>query len=737
MTTPMTSSGPPVVNVWTRRVDRLAQLPREVLAGIAASTVTLPFSLSAGLLAYQPFGPKSSTYGAAAGLLGATVGGFFAVLAGGPSFLVSSPRASMALVQAGLVTALLAYKPFVGSPTLDLLAMTACLLLAGIWQIGFGFLGIGQIIKFAPHSVLAGFANGVALLIASGALSILRRGFASDRSALYGLAFTAVVTALMLYLPRIVKRLPAPVAGLAGGTAAFYALAALAPGLPLGPTVGSVAIDLMRVVPAAVASLETYAELRAVAPQILLTSLVLAVVASLELLLAARLARNLGALASPPGRLLVAQGIGNAAAAAVGGVAIAVGPSQSITNFKAGGRTRLSGLTSAIALFLVVAFIPWFIGAIPVIVLCAILFATSILVFDRWSVSLLRDGLARGANGIRADAWKNLAVIGVVMTVIASVSVAAGVLAGIVLSCIIFIVGMARPLIHRRQRCDTLFSRRVRPERDTEILRRSGHLRIVLELQGVMFFGNADDLCGEIEDRFREVETVLLDFRRIVEIDVSAIGALQQAVSKAGAQKKTLLFCGVPAAHRALFDRFFYAKSGDTVFADLDAALEWMEEKALRDAGRSEFEEVPLDQVEFFRGLEPHEIEVVGKYLMPMSFPAGTILCREGEEADYLWILSSGSVSVWLGSPDSYAHKRLAALARGTIVGEVSLLEGGMRYATVRADENVTGYMIDRETFDSIMREHPQIGGKMLANIAREMAHRLRTISQAFGSEND
>ena len=60
-----------------------------------------------------------------------------------------------------------------------------------------------------------------------------------------------------------------------------------------------------------------------------------------------------------------------------------------------------------------------------------------------------------------------------------------------------------------------------------------------------------------------------------------------------------------------------------------------------------------------------------------------------------------------------------------------------MRYATVRADENVTGYMIDRETFDSILREHPQIGGKMLANIAREMAHRLRTISQAFGSEND
>jgi MFS superfamily sulfate permease-like transporter len=705
------------------------------LAGIATATVALPISLSAGLLAYQPFGPERSAHGAAAALLAATVGGFFAVLAGGPSSLVSTPRAGIALVQAGLATALLAYQPFAGSPTMDVLAIAACLLLAGIWQMGFGFVGVGQIIKFAPHSVLAGFANGVALLVASGALSILRRGFASDRSALYGLAFAAALTALVLYLPRVVKRLPAQVAGLAAGTAAFYALAALAPELPLGPTVGSVAIDLTTVV-RAVADVETYADFRAVAPQILLTSLVLALVASLESLLVTRLARNLGALASPPGRLLVAQGIGNAAAAAVGGVAIAVSPSPSITNLKAGGRTRLSGLTSATALFLLVAFMPWFIGAIPVIVLCAILFATSVLLFDRWSISLLRDGFVRGASGIRASAWKNLAVIGVVMTVMASVSVAAGVVAGIVLSCIIFIVGMARPLIHRRQRGDMLFSRRVRPERDTDILRRSGHLRVALELQGVMFFGNADDLCGEIEDRFREVETVLLDFRRIAEIDVSAVGALQQAVSKAGAQNKTLLFCGVPAAHRALFDGFLYAKSGDTVFTDLDAALEWMEEKALRDAGRSEFEEVPLDQVEFLRGLEPHEIAVVGKYLMPMSFPAGAILCREGEEADYLWILSSGSVSVWLGSPDGQAHKRLAALARGTIVGEVSLFEGGMRYATVRADEDVTGYMIDRETFDSILREHPQIGGKMLANIAREMARRLRTISQAFGSEN-
>jgi MFS superfamily sulfate permease-like transporter len=732
MTSAVTSSGPAVGKVQ-RSADWLTHLPREVLAGIATAIVTLPICSASGLLTYQALGPESSAHGAAAGLIGATGGALFAVLASRSSFLVPTPRTSVALVQAGLVAALLAHQPFVNNLTLVLLAMATCLLLTGIWQIAFGLLGVGHIIKFAPHSVLAGFVNGIALLVAVGAFGILRRSVASDLGMLCVLVFAATITALMLYVPRIIKFLPAPIVGLVAGTVGFYALAALTPNLPLGPTVGSVAIDPTIILRATVASAGIYTELAGVAPQILLTSFVLAVVASLESLVAARVGRNLGAPALQPGRLLVAQGIGNAATAALGGIAICVSPTSTTANFKAGGRTRLSALISVAALFLAVVFMPWLVGAIPVAVLCAVLVATSILIFDRWSVTLLRAGFARSAKGIRASAWKNLAVIGVVMAVMIIVSVAAGVLAGIVLSCIIFIVDMARPLVRRRYPGDTLFSMRVRPERDNEILWSSGHLRVILELQGVMFFGNADDLCAEIQDRFSEVEMMLLDFQRVADIDVSAVGALQQAVSKARAKKKTLLFCAVPAAHRALFEGFI--EPGDAVFGDRDAALEWMEEKVLREAGRSEFEEVPLDQVEFLRGLEPHEIELVSKYLMPMSFPAGTILCREGEEADYLWILSSGSVSLWLGSRDGQAGTRLGALARGTIVGEVSLLEGGKRYTTVRADENVTGYMIDREAFDSLLREHPQIGGRVLANIAREIAYRLRVISQAFGAE--
>jgi len=124
-------------------------------------------------------------------------------------------------------------------------------------------------------------------------------------------------------------------------------------------------------------------------------------------------------------------------------------------------------------------------------------------------------------------------------------------------------------------------------------------------------------------------------------------------------------------------------------------------------------------------------------YLMPMAFPAGTVLCHEGDEAGFLWILSRGSVSVWLGGHDEQPGTRIAALARGTIVGEMSLFDEGTRSGTVLADEDVTGYMIDKETFDSILRDHPQLATTLLVNIAREMGRRLRGTSRIVAAEID
>ena len=115
--------------------------------------------------------------------------------------------------------------------------MAICLLLAGLWQIAFGVIGLGTIIKFTPHPVLAGFLNGVAVLIAMGAFRIVSRGSSVHGGGVVAaLAFAAVLTAMILYIEQKTKRVPGPIAGLAIGTAAFYAFASTRSMLSFAPS---------------------------------------------------------------------------------------------------------------------------------------------------------------------------------------------------------------------------------------------------------------------------------------------------------------------------------------------------------------------------------------------------------------------------------------------------------------------------------------------------------------------
>lgn len=725
----MDTSVAPQAGWWNR-------LRGELTGGLSAAAVTLPITLSAGLLAYAPFGPEYSARGAIAGLLGAAAAAF-AALSAPSSFMISSPRAGVAIVQSGLAATLLVH-PLLANigPAFHIFAMAACLLLAGLWQMVFGLLGIGRLIKFTPQAVLAGFINGIAVLVLVGALKILLTGAHSMADVIARLTFGALTAGVVIVGPRLTRQVPAPLLALAIGSVAYYALHELFPGVLLGRTVGEVSITIDRILERAAYRLETYGALLAVALHIVQTSLVLAAVASLESLLIVRLARQVASVPGTPRRVLISQGVGNCVSAILGGVAMTAGPSQSMANFRAGGRTRLSAIIAAVLLLLIV-FVPSLLGAIPLPVLAAMLFAAGLVLFDPWSVNLLRGVVRRQPDKDSRGTYKTLAIVVVVTAVTVAWSVAAGLITGVVLSAVMFIIHMSRPLVRQRFRGDAILSQRVRPQRDIDILRRDGRQRAVLRLQGVMFFGNTDDLVDEIDALWTEVDTVVLDFRRVADIDISAADALQVALVKARTSKKTLLFCSVPPPHVALFESFAEATPGGDkiLFGNLDKALEAIEDTVLRAEGPSLFEEIPLERLEFFAGLSADEIAVIEKHLTPMCFPAGTALCRQGDPADFMWILSCGSVSVWIDAPDGQPGRRIAALARGTIVGEMSLLEGGTRTATVRADEDVTGYVVDRAALDTLLAEHPRIATALLANIARETVRRLRATSLMVGND--
>jgi SulP family sulfate permease len=373
-------------------------------------------------------------------------------------------------------------------------------------------------------------------------------------------------------------------------------------------------------------------------------------------------------------------------------------------------------------------------AAIPVAVLSAILLATGIMLFDLWSLRIVRDMLASRSLAGRLGAWQNLSVVILVMVVTVGVSTVAGVLAGVALSCLIFIVNMSRPIVRRGYRGDEVFSKRVRSDGDAAILARTGRRRAVLELEGVLFFGNAEDLSTTVRRLLNDADMVLLDLRGVTDVDVSGLAILETILSSSRKRGQTVAFCNIPgdlpsASMSTVGDA---ALAVAPSFPDLDSALEWMEDKTLESAteSRSHPDALSIGELDLFRDFDEGDLAIVVPYLTPCEFSAGAAICCEGEDADRMWILIKGSVSIRLRSSPDRRNRRISGLAQGTTVGEIALIEGGKRSATAVADEDVMCLALDRAAFDAILRDQPKIATKLLTNIVRLMAHRMRRMTE-------
>ena len=313
-------------------------------------------------------------------------------------------------------------------------------------------------------------------------------------------------------------------------------------------------------------------------------------------------------------------------------------------------------------------------------------------------------------------------------------SVVAGVVTGVVLSGMIFIINMSRPVIERTWLGHEIQSKRIRPVKDVEILRETGSQRAAVLLDGVLFFGNAEDLSAKVTQLFLHADMVVLDMRGVSDIDVSGANILANLAAKSAAQNKNLLFCGVPeplyAVVRGVLPKG--AAADASIRDDLDASLEWMEETSLQlhAARRERADVLDLRDIDFLSGLALDELERLRGLLTRREFAAGDTICREGEEGDRMWLLAKGSVSVRLISKDGHANLRIASLSRGTTIGEMALVETARRSASIVADEHVVCYELLRDGYAQLLSEHPAIATKLLTNLSRELARRLRRTSE-------
>jgi len=126
--------------------------------------------------------------------------------------------------------------------------------------------------------------------------------------------------------------------------------------------------------------------------------------------------------------------------------------------------------------------------------------------------------------------------------------------------------------------------------------------------------------------------------------------------------------------------------------------------------------------------LLPEEARCVVGYMRLVSYPRGAMLLRQGDDSslNYMLLLIEGEVTIDNGEaspPDAVA---VASVGPGSIVGEMSLLDGAPRSASCTAVSAVQAAGLSRRGLELLIDEHPRIAAKLMVGLAQRIADRLR-----------
>lgn len=732
---------------WLRHVKG------DVVGGVAAAVMTIPVSMGYGLLALSPFGDSMVPLAILAGLYAPIIGCLVAVMLGANTTMIYAPRSIVTFLISGLVLDSIARSnlAFLQAATPATLLGVAFLMMfmAGLFQALFGLLRFGGLIRYIPAPVIAGFQNAAAILIffseVPGMLGLNRHTALADLPASLGnaqlptLFVGVVICALILNGARLTRRIPPTLLGLIFGVMLYYLLVLAGLGGSLSPVIGAIPFALPSPQYFMVFSdLIMTPEFAAVMPVLIGGALSLAIVASLDGMLCARLVESDSGNRIRANRELTRLGIGNMMSAGFGGIANGVNLASSFANHRSGARTPLSLVVHAGFILLAVIALSPLIAYIPRVVISAMLVVIAIQLVDRWTLQIIIKLLKREFASMQ-HMLLDLTIILFVTVAAIAINIVFAVIIGITVTIVFFLLRMSKSVVRRSYHGDSVHSRRSRDEKQMALLGRHGAEIMVYELEGPLFFGTADNLASEIDAAIRHnVSYVVLDLKRINDIDSTGAKILLQTHDRLAKDGKFLLLSAVEErTHVANILKDMGVTAALTrsrLFHDTDRAIEWAEDRLIF----SHLGEInadiafPLHQLDVFSGMDAGELTVIKSALSRRHYQNGDVIFAEGDESKELYIVAMGAASARMSLPGTDRQARLITFSPGTVFGELALLDQEARSATLVADRDLVCYVLDRESFDTLTRQHPAIAIKLLTNLGRELASHLRRANRTI-----
>lgn len=531
----------------------------DLRASVTVGTIALPLSLALAIAVDVP--PQY-------GLYSAILAGVICALLGGTRFQVTGPTAAFVVI----------LLPIVHKHGLAGLLVAGGM--AGVILVAMGLARLGRLMQFIPHPVTAGLTTGIALVLA---LYQLRDVLGLEVSRTQGLydylgsiwahrgainlanVGVAVATiALLLGLPRVSRRLPAPLVAVALIALVAALIHHLVP--EFAPTtIGSAftadvggekvagipPLPPLPLIPWRVAGGFTldYATIRELLP----SAFAIAMLGAIESLIAAVVADGMTGTTHDPNSELIALGIANIVCPFFGGIAATGALSRTATNIHAGARSPFAAALQGVVLLACAIALAPLVAYLPLAALAGLL-----LVVAR-NLSELRHFVRLARIAPRNDVVVMLTCFS--LTVVFDMVIAVTV--GVVLAALLFMRRMA-VLTKATLRTDTDASHVVPPG-----------VR-VYELAGPLFFGAAKTAMEALHKTGGTDHTVILAMQHVPVLDATGLVALESVLDRLYRSRTQVIFAGLLPELAEILDgagikrapgRLAYAPDVDTAIA--------------------------------------------------------------------------------------------------------------------------------------------------------------------------
>ncbi|GHE66867.1 sodium-independent anion transporter [Streptomyces cellulosae] len=457
-------------------------LRTEVLAGLVVALALIPEAISFSIIA----GVDPSV-----GLFASFTMAVVISVVGGRKAMISAATGAIALVIAPL------------NQEYGLGYMIAAVILAGVFQVILGALGVAKLMRFVPRSVMVGFVNALAILIFMAQVPEMH----DVPWAVYPLLAGGL--ALMVFFPKVTKVIPAPLVSIVVLTVITVAAGIAVPNVgDKGELPSSLPVPGLPDVPFTLDTLTT------IAPY----ALAMALVGLMESLMTAKLVDDITDTHSGKTRESIGQGIANIVTGFFGGMGGCAMIGQTMINVKvSGARTRLSTfLAGTFLIILVVVFGP-IVSDIPMAALVAVMIMVSVGTLD-WH-SIQPKTLKRMPVG------ETIVMAVTVICVVATHNLAIGVVVGTIAAMIIF----AKRVAHLAN-----VSGVVDPDGK----------QVVYAVTGELFFASSNDLVYQFNYK-DDPDDVVIDLSGTHIWDASSVAALDAIETKYAQRGKKVTIVGL------------------------------------------------------------------------------------------------------------------------------------------------------------------------------------------------